>query len=206
MELTKSRTLRDVILARRDALSIENRLRKSRRICKKLLDLEAVHSAETVFVYMHFRSEVQTMEFINQCLAAGKAVTIPITLKEERRLLAVQVVDLFKDVAPGYCGIPEPTKKRVSIATYDPAGIDVAIVPGSVFDRFGGRLGYGGGYYDRFLAQEAPRAFRIGLAFETQLTDLVPVQPHDQFMDLVVTEENMYDYRRMRNAQDSRLS
>ncbi|MHB8809208.1 MAG: 5-formyltetrahydrofolate cyclo-ligase, partial [Desulfobulbaceae bacterium] len=69
----------------------------------------------------------------------------------------------------------------------------------------GGRLGYGGGYYDRFLALEAPQALRIALAFGLQVVEQVPVEPHDQLMDFVVTEANLYDCRRMRHGQDRRI-
>ncbi len=206
MDQTDRKNLRKSTLADRDALSPGERLEKSARICGKLRDLDIVRRAATVFTYMHFRSEVQTGEFITWCLAAGKTVTVPLTLPGEQRLLAVRITDPQNDISPGYCGIPEPAPEQVRTSVYDPAGIDVVVVPGSVFDRSGGRFGYGGGYYDRFLVQDAPRALRVGLAFEVQLVDRVPVQPHDQCMDMVITEEKTYDCRRIRNAQDSRLS
>ena len=206
MGTSKSKILRATTLAERSALLPGERLEKSRQVCAKLLDMEAVRNAATIFSYMDFRSEVQTMEFINQCLGMGKIITVPLTLKQEHRLLAVQITDPLNDITPGYCGIPEPTKELVRSSVHDSAEIDVVMVPGSVFDQSGGRLGYGGGYYDRFLVQDAPRALRIGLAFEMQLIEKVPVQQHDQFMDIVVTEEKIYDCRRIRNAQDSRLS
>lgn len=78
----------------------------------------------------------------------------------------------------------------------EPASIDVVIIPGSVFDRQGGRLGYGGGYYDRFLAQAAPQALRVALAYELQLVDAIKLQPHDQLMDWLVTEKTSYHCRR----------
>ena len=85
----------------------------------------------------------------------------------------------------------------------DPATIDTVLIPGSVFDPSGGRLGYGGGFYDRFLTEAAPRAIRLGVAFELQLVDQVPMEPHDQYMDILVTEQQIYDCRRIRNEKDS---
>jgi 5-formyltetrahydrofolate cyclo-ligase len=206
MDPTERKKLRNRILADRSALSPGERVAKSTRICRKLLDLDRVRRAATIFTYMDFRSEVQTREIISGCLADGKTVMVPLTLHTEQRLLAVQITDPHADISPGYCGIPEPAKELLHTSVCDPATIDVVFVPGSVFDCSGGRLGYGGGYYDRFLSQESPKAFRVGLAFEMQLVDRVPVQPHDQFMDMVITEEKIYDCRRIRNAQDSCLS
>jgi 5-formyltetrahydrofolate cyclo-ligase len=206
MSPKKRNILRRTILAGRDTLPEGEQSDRSSTICGKLFNLREVQNARTIFIYMHFRSEVLTAEFISLCLASGKTVTIPYTIPDEKRLISVQIHDLQRDVAPGYCGIPEPVPRLLQTARYNPDKIDVAIIPGSVFDRAGGRLGYGGGYYDRFLTREASRAFRIGLAYEIQLVGRVPVQQHDQLMDFVVTEDNIYDCRRNRHAQDSRLS
>jgi len=205
---SKNRTsLRRTILADRDAIPEDWQYERSSRICAQLFRLEQVHNARTVFVYMHFRSEVQTLEFINLCLLTGKTVTIPYTEPAGRQLRAVRITDPERDVEPGYQGIPEPSKRlRSDTGYFDPQGIDVAVIPGSVFDRSGGRLGYGGGYYDRFLDREATRAFRIGVAYALQLVEKVPVEPHDQLLDMVVTEETIYDCRRNRHAQNSSVS
>ncbi|MDW7771413.1 MAG: 5-formyltetrahydrofolate cyclo-ligase [Desulfobulbaceae bacterium] len=198
--------LRRSRLAARDALPETEQETRSSRICANLFKLTQIRNASTVFVYMHFRSEVQTAEFINFCLCHGKNVTIPYTLPDEKQLLAIGITDLDLDLEPGYCGILEPAGRIVKRAECSPRNIDVVIVPGAVFDRTGGRLGYGGGFYDRFLALKACRAFRIGLAYEMQMIEKVPVEQHDQLMDLVVTEANIYDCRRNRHAQNSSLS
>ncbi len=197
---------RHKILAGRDRLSPAELVEKSGQITRELFSIEEIRAAHIFFIYLHFRSEVQTLDIVRQCLAEGKTVTVPLTLANESRLLAVQITDPQNQLEPGYCTIPEPVPSLVPRSVVDPAEIDVVIVPGSVFDRFGGRLGYGGGYYDRFLDQEAAGALRIGLAFELQLVDQVPLEPHDQLMDFVVTEKKIYDCRRLRHAPDSRVS
>lgn len=192
--------LRSQVLANRDELTVDERKTKSHSITDKVAGLPCVNNAVTVFSYMHFRSEVKTTELINIFFSTGKIVTIPYTRSDTHELVAVQVTDIVEQVEPGYCGIPEPLPNMVKTAAYPPSNIDIVIVPGSVFDKNGGRLGYGGGYYDRFLKNYAPRAVRIGLAFELQLVTEVPVEPHDQPMDYVVTEENLYDCGRKRYA------
>lgn len=197
--------LRSLKLAERDNLPAGIRFDASTRICSELFRLDQVRDAQTVFVYMHFRSEVQTDEFISNCLRLGKTVTIPYTVVNERRLMAVRVTDLERNIEPGSYGIPEPVAPLLQTAVLDPGHVDIAVIPGSVFDRYGGRLGYGGGYYDRFLVYDAARAFRIGLAFDIQVVEKVPVQSHDQLMDLVVTEKHIYDCRRNRDAEDGSI-
>jgi len=205
MHIQSRNTLRKITLARRDSLLPVNRIEKSACVVEKLFSLEEVKCASVIFVYMHFRSEVQTLELIKQCIGAGKVITIPFTILTESRLLAVRIKDLERDVEPGYCTIPEPKASLVHDFVVDPSGIDVVVLPGSVFDKSGGRLGYGGGFYDRFLVWDAPQAVRVGLAFELQITEKVPVEPHDQLMDYTVTEENVYDCRRVGHAKNSRL-
>jgi 5-formyltetrahydrofolate cyclo-ligase len=193
-------TLRQKVLATRDNLSSIERREKSIAISSRLMGVPEVTVAQIVLIYMHFRSEVQTSEIIGQMFAANQIVTIPYTCSDISQLIAVKVTNLEQQVTLGYCGIPEPRPELIENSSCDPATIDLVIIPGSVFDKYGGRLGYGGGYYDRLLSNEAPGAVRIGIAFELQLVDRVPVEPHDQFMDFVVTEKNLYDCRSNRHA------
>jgi len=188
--------LRNSILGHRDALTLAEQTEKSERILSSLLTLTEVQQVSIFFIYVNFRSEVQTIPFIQHCLSAGKTVTVPVTRVAEKKLQAVQLTDVEKDLQPGYCGIPEPGSILQQTMEYDPASIDMVIVPGSVFDRQGGRLGYGGGYYDRFLVNAAPEAMRAALAYESQLVDTIELQPHDQLMDWIITEKNIYSCRR----------
>ncbi len=188
--------LRKAILKQRDRMPSGEQEEKSREILKKLLAMEEVRTAAHLFVYVSFRSEVRTAEFIKHCLSAGKTVSVPVTLVASSSLLAVKITDPAAQLQPGYCGIPEPEPAWAKENRVDPTSVDVVIVPGSVFDSRGGRLGYGGGYYDRFLSGQTPGALRVALAYELQVVDQVPLEPHDQKMDRVVTEKIMYQCRR----------
>ena len=178
-------TLRTKILAARDTLPAEERQRKSRAITERILALPEFAKARSVFAYVSFRSEVETLPLIAHCLNRGKAVSAPLTLVQEHRLLPYAITDPNRDLAPGYCGILEPLK---TLPLVDPGTIEVVVTPGSVFDARGGRLGYGGGYYDRFLQAAAPQALRIGLAFDLQVVAAVPLESHDQQLDYLITE------------------
>ena len=199
------KTLRREILAARNRLSPDELAGRSRVITARALALPELASAPVVFLFMHFRSEVRTVGLLEEYLAQGRTVCVPHTLPGQSRLLAVRVTDPEHDLAPGYCGIPEPLPELLTHSIVPPGDIKAVFVPGAVFDPCGGRLGYGGGYYDRFLAIEAPQALRIAVAFELQVVEKVPAEPHDQFMDWVVTEANLYDCRRNRHVQDSRI-
>ncbi len=192
--------LRHSILAARDALSAEQRKKWAGILHSRLFRHEAITAADHIFIYVHFRSEVATIPVIQTLLAAGKTVSVPKTLPSQQKIIAVNLHDPDNQLIPGYYGIPEPTSQTIASSTIEPQTIDTVIVPGSVFDPGGGRLGYGGGFYDRFLAEQAPQAQRIALAFAMQMVPRVPVEPHDQFMDYVMTETTLYDCKRNLHA------
>ena len=181
--------LRAAILAQRDRLPRAERSRKSEKIAENFWQLPEAAAAGCIFTYVNFRSEVETLGLIMQCLVRNKVVAVPLTDVRQKALIPFRIVDPARDLKPGYCSIPEPDPLRaVKIAAEK---IDIVIMPGSVFDSNGGRLGYGGGYYDRFLQNDAPRARRIALAFEMQLVEKVPLEPHDQPLDILITEKRV---------------
>ncbi len=190
--------LRQEQLAQRDLLSPVQRQQKSQQIQGQVQEHSVIRHARHLLIYVHFRSEVETLALIAHCLATGKIVAVPLTLCKESRLLAVQITDPATQLEPGCFGILEPSKEQTAQATVDPAEIDVILVPGSVFDPLGGRMGYGGGYYDRFLTQDAPQAQRIGLAYTQQIVEQIPMEPHDQYMDIIITEQQVYQCRQLR--------
>lgn len=180
--------LRKLVLSKRDKQQPSDRQAKSIKAHELLLQVEEFQRANNLFCYVSYRSELETHAIIKECLAQGYKISVPLTLPGQG-LEAYEIADPVHDLAPGYCSIPEPIVARTKKS--DPGSIDVVLLPGSVFDLKGGRLGYGGGYYDRFLAQNAPKALRIGLAFEFQVVDLVPTMAHDQPLDYLVTEDRI---------------
>jgi 5-formyltetrahydrofolate cyclo-ligase len=182
--------IRKTTLAARNRLTPAEIADKSAAITRTLLSLEPIRNRQTIFVYVSFRSEVATFELIDALLAMGKTVTVPITRVAEKRLDAIRIENPATELEPGYCAIPEPKKEICLAGTIAPTGIETILLPGSVFDLRGGRFGYGGGYYDRFLEQ-VPAATRIGLAFDLQIIDKAPLREHDEILDLVITESRV---------------
>jgi len=181
------------ILALRDGAAGDERERWSAAISEFLLDFAPFCRAGTVMAFASFRSEVDTGPIVEAALARGQRVVLPRSLVGERRMALYEIDDPASQLSPGYCGIPEPLPKRCRAV--DPAAVEVVLLPGSVFSRKGQRLGYGGGFYDRFLANEAPEALRIGLCFGLQIVEQIPQEPHDQAMDYLVCEKGVIDCR-----------
>jgi len=176
-------------LAERESLAPSLRAEKSGLIRENVLQIDEVKQAKHVMIYVNFRSEVETFALFAALHRLNILTSAPLTVVKEHRLLACLITDPAQDLRSGYCRIPEPDAGRA--APVDPSGIDVVLVPGSVFDLHGGRLGYGGGYYDRFLAHDAPQALRVGLAFDMQVVDRVPVLDHDVRLHYLVTEKGI---------------
>lgn len=185
--------LRQKILGARDGLSDKERHAKSIAAMHNFLSLPEMQQWSTLFIYVNFRSEVETLELIKRCINQGMQVAVPLVDASAVRMIPMLIKDPEHDLVPGYYNIPEPDPRKSR--RLDAGEIEAAVIPGSVFDIHGGRLGYGGGYYDRFLLHDAPQARRIGLAFELQVVYKVPLEPHDQPLDILITEKRIVNIR-----------
>lgn len=140
-------------------------------------------------LYMALPHEVQTAALITHARRYHKRVTVPVVTPDG--LLAVGCPTEVSHFHPGPFGIPEP---RDLSAVVPPAEIDIVFVPGVGFDAKGVRLGYGGGYYDRFLRLLPAQTHFGGLAFHTQIVPSIPRLPHDICMHFVVTEQGVLTF------------
>lgn len=181
--------LRKDILAERMALRKEEVASKSQSICDRLVAMPEFHKAETVMFFIDFRNEVATGQAIKSALEMGKRVVVPITHVKERLLTPSQILDYPGDLQVGTYDIMEPRPDRVR--PVPPGEIDFVAVPGVAFDLKGNRLGYGGGFYDRFLGTVKQGATMVALAFEMQIRAEVYPEPHDFPMKAVLTEERL---------------
>ncbi|MFA4943680.1 MAG: 5-formyltetrahydrofolate cyclo-ligase [Lentisphaeria bacterium] len=165
----------------------------SRRIRDRLRELPEFRAASTVAIFWAMPGEVELAELAAAALAAGRQVWLPRFEPRSGDYRMVMVADLRRDLVPGAFGIVEPRPELPAVAAT--AGADVLwLVPGLGFDRQGGRLGRGKGFYDRLLAGAG--GCKAGVAFAWQLLPAVPVAPHDIRMDLVVTERETVRVRR----------
>ena len=158
-------------------------------ITEKLLQLDCIKNAQTIMLYLDFNNEVATDNLVNKLIKLGKTVASPITLKEERRLIPSQITDLENGIQYGVYNIREP--KPEYSPTIDIKNLDVVIVPAVAYDKNCYRLGYGGGFYDRFLENLREDAVTVGIAFDLQIFDEIPKESHDAQLDYIVTESTI---------------
>ena len=189
------RDFRKRMVSLRDALPAETRAAASWAIQGRLAAWEPYRAARRIALFAAMRSEVDTGPIIEHALAAGKEVCLPVS-DVAARVLRFHPIAALADLAPGAYGIREPDPQGRE--PVDPATFDLIATPGAAFDEGGGRIGYGGGYYDRVLERAAPRATVVALAFDVQVVLEVPAEPHDRRVGWIVTET-----RRIRCAVQS---
>ncbi len=173
-----------------------NKTQLSQLICQRFLALPEYRLAKTVMWYIHCRTEVKTQDALKRALSEDKKIVIPYCTKDgqgENKLGLWHLMDMA-ELVPGTWGILEPPEQRWYEADKQVLAeeIDLLMVPGVAFDRQGGRLGNGAGYYDRLLAQVRSDSTMIGLCYQSQLIEKVMMQAHDVCMHAVLTEAAIY--------------
>lgn len=166
------------------------RQRKSDEVWKRLVEVPAFQMASVALFYVSFSTEVETGMMRAMARELGMTVACPRSRPGDKGM-RFHVLAGDDELSPGAYGILQPTAET-PVADLKGA---VVLVPGMVFDRQGHRLGFGSGYYDRWLAGEGKGLPTIGLAFHEQLVDAVPTQSHDIAMDWVLTDKETIDCR-----------
>jgi 5-formyltetrahydrofolate cyclo-ligase len=169
----------------------------SLQICRTFMGLPEYQAGRTIMFYVDVRSEVRTRNSLGEALASGKRIVVPYCVEQELELF---LLSHMEELAVGMYKILEPRielrdlpEKKVM-----PTDLDLIMVPGVAFDKTGARMGHGFGYYDKLLEHARPDAPLVALAFECQLFPEIPTQPHDIFMDKIITENAVYTGKRRR--------
>ena len=164
----------------RSSLSPEYRTVAHRRIFHKLISDPHIIDARNICCYVSHETEVDTHEFIRNCLSKNKQVVVP---KVSHQILTLHEINSLEECKPGFKGILEPPSSN---RLCNPELVDVFIVLGLVFDTHKYRIGYGKGYTDRLL--EKQRGFKIGIAYTDQLVYEVPHESHDVPLNTIITD------------------
>lgn len=173
--------IREKTLRLRGEMPPEARRHAGREIEKKLTGLIEFRQADTILIYADFNSEVETGEIIRSAWKAGKTVGLP---RVEGSSIRFYSVADFSEIKPGHWNIMEPDERCAEIAE-----ADLAIMPGVAFDEALHRIGYGGGFYDRYLADK--KMVKAAIAFEMQIYKEIPHDGNDISPDILVTEEKI---------------
>lgn len=167
----------------------------SRQIMQRFFSLPAYQSAKTLMLYLDVRAEVRTRHDLPAALASGKKIVVPWC--NDAGELELFHLESLEELAVGMYKILEPKAelRHLPEKQVDVKELDLVMVPGVAFDRRGARMGHGKGYYDKLLEHARPETPLVALAFECQLFPEIPVQAHDVFMDMILTEAAVYPGR-----------
>lgn len=163
---------------------IKNKDVKSNIISTRLRGLDIYKKSSSIFVFISFADEISTCEIIENCIKDNKLVFVPKII--DGKMILVEFND-FDCLEINSYGIREPKASK----QYKGA-IDLTITPGLLFDKSGHRLGYGGGYYDRFF--ENSESFKLGIAFSEQVVDSIPYEKYDIPLDAILTDEEFLNF------------
>lgn len=180
------KSLRKQYLEKRSNLPMNIVEEKSDIITNRLLSLDIYKNSSFIMSYVSFRKEVRTKTLMISSLNKGKRIGVPITVPETKELIVSELKDFHRELSLGYYNILTPKSQYIRIVS--PDIVNLVIVPGAVFDKDGYRVGYGGGYYDRFLKKLNKDSIKLGLAYDLQLTDSVPKDDYDIPVDYILTE------------------
>lgn len=183
-------TLRKQNRDKRDQLSREEVQVKWSVILDRLLRLPDYMMAEDLFTYVSFGNEVDTIELITSALLSGKRVYVPKVI--DKKCMEFYQINSIGELSPGTLGILEP--EPGIIGQMEKERKQIMIVPGLVFDEMGNRIGYGGGYYDRYFINHPNKNLnRVALAYDFQVVDVLQTEQFDIPVHRIVTEKRMMD-------------
>jgi 5-formyltetrahydrofolate cyclo-ligase len=185
--------LRKEIINKRENIDIADREKMDKEIIKRFCESEYYKKAKKIFIYISYCSEINTRGIIQKALDESKEIYVPRTELDTRSMDAVRITSLDNLVKSSY-GILEPSKEKLGI---NPNELDLIVVPGVAFDRDGGRIGYGAGFYDRYFKKiddkNVGRIKKLVLAYDFQVIDKVPMNKHDVTIDYIITENEFID-------------
>lgn len=170
----------------RRSVSELERQRSSVAIIRQIEHLAEFRTAQSIGAFGSMADEIDLWPACKRWIEQSIVLALPRCLPDHR--LAFHRIGAIEELKPGYRGILEPPEDAPRVER-----VDMLLVPGVAFDRRGGRLGMGGGFYDRLLADDFA-GFRLGVAYESQLVDALPTDEHDRLVDALVTEAGVHRF------------
>lgn len=181
--MESKKDIRKRVLVERKSIKKEEWTEKSCRIYEKVIGHPLFLNSEEIYCYIDFRNEVGTRKIVEAAWKLGKKVAVPKIMGNHMEFFYIQN---FGELSQGVWGISEPDTEIVACGL-----APLVIMPGAAFDFERHRIGYGKGYYDRYLAKH-PNCQTMALAFELQMLENIPVDEHDICPQFIVTEEHIY--------------
>jgi 5-formyltetrahydrofolate cyclo-ligase len=185
VETSKTKSeFRNYITKKRNELSLTEKSEKDNAIYEAIINSELFIKAKMIFIYISFGNEVDTHKIIEKALSLGKEVCVPKVISRLKGMRALKINSLNNLKVSDY-GVLEPEDNSEEVFAKD---MNLAIIPGLVFDLKGGRIGYGGGFYDRFFSNTNIDITKIALAYQFQILEELPLEDHDVSINNIITE------------------
>lgn len=180
------RAIRKTIIQKREALGDLEKDEKSLSIAQRLFGMDEFKKSKIVFCFLSTSLEVQTERIIRESLRLGKQVLVPLLDLGGENLQASRILSMDVDFVMGEYDVRQPAPKFRDIVPF--SNIDFVVVPGLAFDSFGNRIGYGGGFYDKFFKKITRDVSRVAVSYDFQLFNLVPHSDLDEPVHFLITE------------------
>jgi 5-formyltetrahydrofolate cyclo-ligase len=185
----KKQEIRDEVAEKMNAIASDEVLAKSKAIENRLFEFANFLEARIAMLYTPVAHEVDTLAIIKRSYMYNKIIVLPAFDLQTNTITLLKVDDADKDLIQGPRGNLEPDPKRCKPVPYD--CLDIAIIPGIAMDEKGGRIGTGSGNYDRLIPDLPATTRKVGLVFEDQIMPLIPMESHDKYVDIVITEDRI---------------
>ncbi len=182
----RKQDIRKIIKRKREEIDKQIKKELDLRIMNNFFNSDYINKSNVIFIYVNMESEINTVDIITRLLNMGKRVAVPKVLPGNKEMVALEIKSLSDLNESGAFGILEPdiTKKDVGDE------VDLIILPGLAFDKRGYRIGYGGGFYDRFL-QRYNNVKRVSLCYNFQIIENIPEEDFDEAIDIIITEDKI---------------
>ncbi len=189
-ELQKTKQeIREDIAAIQSTLAGKEVADQTKKIEKRLFEFANFQESNIVLLYVNDKHEVSTKDILRGVFGFDKIVVLPAFDAKTHEITLMKINDPDTDLTPGPRNILEPDRKRCKRVPVE--SIDIAIIPGTAFDEKGGRIGTGGGYYDRLIPRLSITTRKVALAYENQMIPQVPIESHDKHVDIIITEKRI---------------
>ena len=179
---------RKILLERRDQINSTQKESLDEEIFKNFIKSIFYKNAKTIFIFVSFGSEVNTHKIIERAIKDGKNVCVP-KINSKEKGMEVFKIESMSELKEGYFGVLEPFEEKCEISGED---LDLIVVPGVGFDKNGYRIGYGGGFYDKFFNNMEKDVSKIALGYDIQMVDELATEKHDKRINGLITESCTY--------------
>jgi len=185
----KKQEIRDEIIRKIASYDEKKRLEKLQMLAKKLLSFANFQESKIAFLPSARKDEIDLSNVIQESLKLNKIVVLPAFNVEKKEITLMKIDDPDTELIEGPLGNMEPDPNKCKIVPID--SIEIAIIPGLAFDEKGGRIGTGKGFFDHFIPKLPITARKVTLAFEDQLIQQIPMESHDKYVDIIITEKRI---------------